>query len=63
MKRKERASSKITKSILGELSSAQKTNDKVAVVKPVIQESSLKSSDLSHDAGGAFNANLSFLQQ
>jgi hypothetical protein len=63
MKRNERTSSKITKSILGELSKAQKTNDKVALVKPVIQESPVKSSDLSHDAGGAYNANLSFLQQ
>ncbi len=63
MKRKERTSSEITKSILGELSSAQKTNDKVAIAKPVIQESPVKSPDLSHDAGGAYNANLSFLQQ
>lgn len=62
MKHKERTSSKITKSILGELSSAQKTNDKVAVAKPVILESPVKSPDLSHDAGGAYNANLSFLQ-
>ena len=63
MKRKERTSSEITKSILGELTSAQKTNDKVVVAKPVILESSVKSPDLSHDAGGAYNANSSFLQR
>ena len=63
MKRNERASSKITKSMLEELSRTQKTNDKVAVAKPVVLESSVKSPDLSHDAGGAYNSDLSFLQQ
>ncbi len=63
MKRNEGTSSKITKSILEELSRTQKTNDKVALAKPVIQESSVKSPDLSHDAGGAYNSDKSFLQQ
>lgn len=63
MKRNKRTSSKITKSVLEELSRTQKTNDKVAMAKPVVQESPVKSPDLSHDAGGAYNADLSFLQQ
>jgi hypothetical protein len=63
MKRTERTSSKITKSILGELSRAQKTNDKKVAAKPVVQESPVKSPDLSHDGGGAYNADSSFLQQ
>ncbi len=63
MKRTEGTSSNITKSILGELSQTQKTNDKVVVTKPMIPESPVKAPDLSHDAGGAFNTDLSFLQQ
>lgn len=63
MKRIERTSSKITKSILEELGRAQKSNDKVVPAKPAIPESPVKSPDLSHDAGGAYNTDLSFLQQ
>ncbi|MFL6414779.1 MAG: hypothetical protein ACJ74Y_03815 [Bryobacteraceae bacterium] len=63
MKRNQRASSKITKPVLKELVQAQKSNDKVALAKPAVQESSVKSPDLSHDAGGAYNGDLSFLQQ
>jgi hypothetical protein len=62
MKRNDGASSTVTKSMIEELSRAQKANNKVAVVKPVVQESPVKAPDLSHDAGGAYNANLSFLQ-
>jgi hypothetical protein len=63
MKRNERANSQVTKSILGELGRTQKTKDKGAVTKPVIQESPVKPPDLSHDGGGAYNANLTYLQQ
>jgi len=63
MKRNERTNSQITKSMLGELNQTQKTKDKVAVTKPVVQESPVKRPDLSHDAGGAYNADLSRLQE
>ena len=63
MKRNERANSQVTQSILGELGRTQKTKEKVAVTKPVVQESPVKPPDLSHDAGGAYNRNLSFLQK
>jgi hypothetical protein len=63
MKRNKRTSSDITKAMLEELSRTQKTNDAVALAKPVVQESSVKAPDLSHDAGGAYNTDLSFLQQ
>ena len=63
MKRNERTTPQITKSILGELIGSQKTNDKVAVTTPVVQEVPVKSPDLSHDAGGAYNADLSVLQK
>jgi hypothetical protein len=63
MKLNEGKSSQTTKSILEELSRTQKANDKVTVLKPAIQQSPVKSPDMSHDAGGAYNADLSFLQQ
>ncbi len=63
MKRNERASSQISKSIIAELDRTQKTNAKAAATKPVVQESPVKPPDLSHDAGGAYNANLTYLQQ
>ncbi|MFL6449790.1 MAG: hypothetical protein ACJ746_19220 [Bryobacteraceae bacterium] len=63
MKRTKRTSSEIMKSMLEKLSQTQKPKDKVASAKPVAQESPVKAPDLSHDAGGAYNADLSFLQQ
>ena len=63
MKRNERTNSQITKSMLGELNQTQKGKEKVAVTKPVVQESPVKRPDLSHDAGGAYNADLSRLQE
>ena len=63
MKRNERTNSQITKSMLGELNQTQKAKEKLAVTKPVVQESPVKRPDLSHDAGGAYNADLSRLQE